>query len=120
MKPINDDFPGELPPAPDGSRTLLTPQGKLVANRPAYVPPAPRQSTLLSVDHAEWLTQFCACMSMDTGVPMTDFRKGAVTRLSWAAQYIKFLEKRNESLQAQLNARDERIKELKRRDQEGR
>jgi hypothetical protein len=43
-------------------------------------------------------------MSLDTGVPMTAFRQGAITRLHWAARYIGFLEKRNSSLQAQLAA----------------
>jgi hypothetical protein len=103
-KLVHDEpvMPAQLPefdgPKPAG---IISPKG-FVANRRAYTPPEPTQETLMGQDHGHWVEEFSAYMSLDTGVPMTPFRQGAITRLHWAARFIEFLEKRNTSLQERI------------------
>jgi hypothetical protein len=56
----------------------------------------------MKADHAEWLRSFAYHMSLDTGVTMTAFRQGAITRLWWAFRYLEFIDKRNASLQERV------------------
>jgi hypothetical protein len=99
------DLPAPLPPVDDPNRpaAIITPKG-YVTSRVSYRPPEPTQETLMGADHAEWLKMFAQHMSLDTGVAMTPFRQGAITRLWWAFRFIEFLNKRNSSLQTQLAA----------------
>ena len=97
------DLPAPLPPA-DAKKPagIITPHG-FATSRQSYKPPEPSQETLLKADHAEWLQSFAYHMSLDTGVPMTAFRQGAITRLWWAFRYMEFITKRNTSLQQRVN-----------------
>jgi hypothetical protein len=97
------DLPAPLPPVDDPHKpaAIITPKG-YVTSRVSYRPPEPTAETLMRADHAEWLKMFAQHMSLDTGVPMTPFRQGAITRLWWAFRFIEFLDKRNSSLQGQV------------------
>lgn len=94
MAVSNDNTPpAELFPMPKpGAKGV-------VVNKAAYTPPAPTEHNLTKTDHAQWLLEFAGYMSMATAVPMTDFRKGAITRLTWAAQYITYLKNKIERMQ---------------------
>jgi len=107
------DFPAPLPLAPSGANFLheenkrgnragvITPHG-FAANRQAYKPQEPSVETLMRADHAEWLKSFSYHLSLETGVPMTAFRQGAITRLWWAFRYVLFIDQRNASLQERV------------------
>lgn len=112
------DLPAPLPPVDDPKKPagIITPHG-FVANRMSYRPPEPSQETLMKADHAEWLKNFTLHMALDTGVPMTAFRQGAITRLFWAYRYLEFLEKRNQSLQERLSRAEASASEQRREDQ---
>lgn len=92
----------------DGSK----PNGTIALNRPAYIPRAPTQQSLLNLDHAGWLNSFSAYMGLDTGVPMTEFRKGVINRLYWASEYIKFVDEQNARLRQQVDAAERRVSAL--------
>jgi hypothetical protein len=83
---------------------ILRPGGKSVTRRRAYVPPEPSLETLLDekIAHAKWLMEFSVILSIDTGVQMTPFRQGQVTRLHWASRYIEHLERRVAELEEKL------------------
>ena len=77
----------------------------------AYIPQEPTQETLMNAKHAEWLIEFSAYLALDTGMQMTVFRQGAITKLHWAGRYIEFIDKRNENLQARVVKMEARTRE---------
>jgi len=79
----------------------------------ATTPPdfRPRKLTphqLAQLNHADWLETFARVVGLPTRVEMTPRRLGTMTRLQWAADYIKLLEttiKQQENDLVQLKAR---------------
>lgn len=81
---------------------ITLPGGQTISGRRAYTPMEPTFETLTGQNHAEWLHQFSQLLSLDTGVEMTPFRQGQITRLLWAARWVEYLEKQNDRLQRKI------------------
>jgi len=71
------------------------------SNKREYTPRDLNDAQLAQMNHAEWLEQFSTQMGTSTSVKMTPFRQGVVTRLHWAAAYVRLLEKTIKKLDAQ-------------------
>jgi hypothetical protein len=83
-----------ISPLKNGSS--LTPSSKR-----EYTPRDLNDAQLAQMNHAEWLEQFSTQMGTSTTVKMTPFRQGVITRLHWAAAYVRLLEKTVKKLDAQ-------------------
>ena len=70
--------------------TILTPDS---ASKREYTPRDLGDEQLAAMDHAEWLDGFSQSMATSSAVQMTPFRQGVITRLHWAAKYVKLIER---------------------------
>lgn len=93
-----------VPKKPPGISPILMPGSKGMGRRRAFVPSNPTTDTLKKTEHAKWLEEFSVILSLDTGVEMTPFRQGQITRLHWASLYIEYLEKKNKQLKDAMDA----------------
>jgi len=66
---------------------------------------------LVAMDHAEWVESFAKIMAIPTKVEMTPRRLGVITRLQWAARFIRLL-------QTLVKKQEEELIGLKHRDQD--
>jgi hypothetical protein len=57
---------------------------------------------LRGLNHAEWLEDFSQILALQTGVQMTPKREGTITRLHWAADYVKLLEQQVRDLEVEI------------------
>jgi hypothetical protein len=87
-----------------------------IDNAPAFLSDIPAER-LEKMNHAEWLADFSKVLALNTRVPMSPGRQGMCTRLLWASQYVRLLERRvgayrealektNKDLEAALAALD--------------
>ena len=92
------------PPKPPGLSPILMPGRNGAGRRRAFIPSDPTTDMLKKTEHAKWLEEFSVILSLDTGVEMTPFRQGQITRLHWASLYIQYLEKKNKQLKEAMDA----------------
>lgn len=76
--------------------------GPLNNTKPAFKPRDLDDAKLRGMNHAEWLEDFSKILALHTGVAMTPKREGTITRLHWAADYVKLLEQTNRDLETEL------------------
>jgi hypothetical protein len=71
-------------------------------NTPAFKPRSLDVEKLRGMNHGEWLEDFSRILALHTGVAMTPKREGTITRLHWAADYVKLLEQTNRDLEVEI------------------
>lgn len=69
-------------------------------------------ANLSKLNHVEWLEDFSKVLGLSTGVQMTPKREGIITRLHWAALWVKHLEKTLKQADEKVTQLEKKLKEL--------
>jgi len=69
-------------------------------------------ANLSKLNHVEWLEDFSKVLGLSTGVQMTPKREGIITRLHWAALWVKHLEKTVKQASEKVTELEKKLKEL--------
>lgn len=72
------------------------------------------EKSLCALNHAEWLRDFSKVLALNTGVQMSPGRQGIITRLYWAHQYVKLMQRRLEEKDKLIQQRVETVRRLER------